>query len=227
MIQTYTYRDVTRLDGVRGESKFGARMFEPEVSQKKLYCIEESTCDVAGTFQSPPQWFGAPAVIPRPHNDSAPGELFLLCPPPLRPCAHICTQETSHHKGNQSSRLKQEQWKQTIPRVKLKWINKNTSSEGHRRSQGVKGVFPHKFLALLVILCFEKRYHKQNTVAGLKQKCPHHKLLKNILKIYRSWIIVFTETGKLDNANYPATPQTNTVTGSPPCESNTERWKMQ
>jgi len=33
-----------------------------------MYCIEESTCDIAGTFLRPTQWFGAPTVIWRPSN---------------------------------------------------------------------------------------------------------------------------------------------------------------
>jgi len=47
-------------------------MFEPEVFQKQIYCIEESTCDIVGTF-----W--------RSHSDMAPGELCLSCPPPITP----------------------------------------------------------------------------------------------------------------------------------------------
>jgi len=38
-------------------------MFEPEVFRKQMYCIEESTCDISGTFR-------------RPEN----------CAPSLRPC---------------------------------------------------------------------------------------------------------------------------------------------
>jgi len=44
-------------------------MFEPEFLRKQMYCIEESTCDIAGTFR-------------RPHSDSAPEE---LCPPRYAP----------------------------------------------------------------------------------------------------------------------------------------------
>ena len=50
--------------GVR--SKFGTPMFEFEVVRKQIYCVEESTCDIVGTFQDPPQSFGAP------RSDSAP-----------------------------------------------------------------------------------------------------------------------------------------------------------
>jgi len=32
-------------------SKFDAHMFEPEVFQKQMYCVEESTCDIVGTFR--------------------------------------------------------------------------------------------------------------------------------------------------------------------------------
>jgi len=34
-------------------SKFGVPMFEPEVFRKQMYFIEESTCDIVGTFRSP------------------------------------------------------------------------------------------------------------------------------------------------------------------------------
>jgi len=47
-------------------SKFGTPMFEPKVFQKQMYCIEESTCDIVGTFRRLPQSFGAP-----PHSESA------------------------------------------------------------------------------------------------------------------------------------------------------------
>jgi len=43
--------------GVR--SKFGAPIFEPDVFWKQIYRIEESTCDIVGTFWRPPQSFGA------------------------------------------------------------------------------------------------------------------------------------------------------------------------
>jgi len=36
-------------------SKFGAPMFEPEVFQKQIYCIEENACDIAETFHRPAQ----------------------------------------------------------------------------------------------------------------------------------------------------------------------------
>ena len=48
-------------------------MFEPEFFRKQMYSIEESTCDIVGTFRRPPQssgaltqWFGAPIVIRHP-----------------------------------------------------------------------------------------------------------------------------------------------------------------
>jgi len=43
-------------------------MFETEVFQNHMYCIEDSTCDIVGTFRSPPQSFCAPIVIRRPGN---------------------------------------------------------------------------------------------------------------------------------------------------------------
>jgi len=62
-------------------SKYGTLMFEPEVFRKQLYCIEESTYDIVGTFRRSPQSFGAPVVIRRPGNCSP-------CPPSLRPWLH-------------------------------------------------------------------------------------------------------------------------------------------
>jgi len=55
-------------------SKFGTPMFEPEIFRKHISCIEESTCDIVGTFRHPSQSFGAqqsfgsPTVIGRPGN---------------------------------------------------------------------------------------------------------------------------------------------------------------
>jgi len=37
-------------------------MFETELFCKQIYCIEESTCDIVGTFRRLPQPFGAPIV---------------------------------------------------------------------------------------------------------------------------------------------------------------------
>jgi len=34
-------------------SKFGTSMFEPEVYRKQMYCIEEITCVIVGTFRRP------------------------------------------------------------------------------------------------------------------------------------------------------------------------------
>jgi len=62
-------RGVTRLDGARGKntfgapviesalpwSKFGAPMVEPEPFGKQIYCTDESTSDIAGTFRRLPQ----------------------------------------------------------------------------------------------------------------------------------------------------------------------------
>jgi len=47
----------------RAKNKFGAPMCEPELFRKQMYSIEESTCDIFGTFQHPPQSFGAPIII--------------------------------------------------------------------------------------------------------------------------------------------------------------------
>jgi len=45
-------------------NKFGAPMFEPEFFRKLMYCIEENTCDIVGTFRCPPQSFGAQGMVP-------------------------------------------------------------------------------------------------------------------------------------------------------------------
>jgi len=34
-------------------NKFGAPVFEPEIFQEQMYCIEGSTCDMAGSFRRP------------------------------------------------------------------------------------------------------------------------------------------------------------------------------
>jgi len=62
-------------------SKFGAHMFEPEVFPKQMYwyCIEESTCDIVGTFLRSPQSFCALTMIRRPGNCSP----FALLVTPL------------------------------------------------------------------------------------------------------------------------------------------------
>jgi len=51
--------------------KFGAPVFEPEVFREQTHCIEESACDIVGTFR-------------RPHGDSPPGKLCPSCPHLLR-----------------------------------------------------------------------------------------------------------------------------------------------
>ena len=65
-------RGITRLDGARGKNKFGAPMFEPEVFPKQIYCIEEGTCDIVGTFRRPPKCFSTPIVNWRPGNCASP-----------------------------------------------------------------------------------------------------------------------------------------------------------
>ena len=81
----HAHRGVTRLDGARSKKQVwrprdrtGAPMVKPELFRKQLYCIEESSCDIVGTFRRLPQYFGAPAVIQRAHSELAPGK---LCPP--------------------------------------------------------------------------------------------------------------------------------------------------
>jgi len=48
-------------------------MLEPEVFQKQMICIEQSTCDIVGTFRGP-------------HSNLAPGE---LCPPRYAPGRNV------------------------------------------------------------------------------------------------------------------------------------------
>jgi len=52
-------REVTRLDGARGKKQVWRPLFESELFQKQIYCIEESACDIVGAFRRPPQHFGA------------------------------------------------------------------------------------------------------------------------------------------------------------------------
>jgi len=54
--------------GQRARSKFGTPMFETEVFRKQMYCIEESTCDIVGTFRRLPQWFSVPILSGLPEN---------------------------------------------------------------------------------------------------------------------------------------------------------------
>jgi len=61
-------------------SKFGAPMLEPKIFRKRMYCIEESTCDTVGTFRRDPHSFGAPIVI------RCPGHCTPLVPSSLTRC---------------------------------------------------------------------------------------------------------------------------------------------
>jgi len=56
-------------------------MFEPVVFRKQIYCIEESTCDIVGTFGRPCSPSVPPAEIRLPCSDSPSGELCPLAPP--------------------------------------------------------------------------------------------------------------------------------------------------
>ena len=61
-------RGVTRLDGAQGKKQVWPPMFETEVFRKQMFCVEESTCDIVGTFLCPPQWFCTPIVTWRLEN---------------------------------------------------------------------------------------------------------------------------------------------------------------
>ena len=67
-------------------------MFESEVFRKPIHCVEESTCDIVGTFRRSPQSFSAPIVIRRPGN-CAPLPAFVTPLGVLRYCflVRICT----------------------------------------------------------------------------------------------------------------------------------------
>jgi len=54
-------------------------MLESEVFQKQIYCIEESTCDIVGTFRRPLHSFGATIVIRLPGNGAPLPLLVMPC----------------------------------------------------------------------------------------------------------------------------------------------------
>jgi len=60
-------------------------MFEPEVYRKQMYCIEKSTCDIAGTFRRPRQSFGVPRNDSAPPVTWRPGNYASLAPPLVTP----------------------------------------------------------------------------------------------------------------------------------------------
>jgi len=53
-------------------NKFGTPMFDHKVSREEMYCSEECTCDIVGTFRDPP-------VMKRPAR-CVPLVTFLLTP---------------------------------------------------------------------------------------------------------------------------------------------------
>jgi len=72
-------RGVTRLDGARAKSRFGAPMLEPEVFRWENVLYWRKSLWHCWDFSA------HPAVVRRPHSDSAPGELCPLCPPSYAP----------------------------------------------------------------------------------------------------------------------------------------------
>jgi len=85
MFQNCACRGTMRLDGARGKKQVWRPMFEPEIVPKQMCCIEESTCDIVGTFRSP-------------RSDSARGKLCPPFSPSLRPCVHgtdMCSPKSS------------------------------------------------------------------------------------------------------------------------------------
>ena len=67
-----TARGATKLDGARGK-KHVCRPYVQTSGLSEANVLHWSSCDIVRTFRGP-------AVIRRPHSDSAPGE---LCPMPL------------------------------------------------------------------------------------------------------------------------------------------------
>jgi len=88
---TYCCPDSQGRNEVRWRPGQEARSATPcsKLRSFRSKCIEESTCDIVGTFRRSPQTFGAPAVIWRPHSDSAPGELCSPYPPRYAPVDNI------------------------------------------------------------------------------------------------------------------------------------------
>jgi len=71
-------RGVARFDGARDKKQVWCPQVRTWVFRKQLYCIEESTCDIVGTFRCPPQWFGVPIMIWR-------QRIVPACPPRYAP----------------------------------------------------------------------------------------------------------------------------------------------
>jgi len=44
-------------------NKFGTPMFEPEVFQDQMYCVEASNCDIVGTVWSPEHCSPLPSLV--------------------------------------------------------------------------------------------------------------------------------------------------------------------
>jgi len=84
----------TRLDGARDNKQVWSLtppMFEPEVFQKQMYSIEESTCDIVGPLRRPTQWFRAPVVIRRPGNFPSFAPLITPLPHAFTNCKAVST----------------------------------------------------------------------------------------------------------------------------------------
>jgi len=62
LVETLLHIDrcVTRLNGSGPRSKFVDPIFEPDIFRKQMYCMEECTYDIVGTFRRHPDSFGAP-----------------------------------------------------------------------------------------------------------------------------------------------------------------------
>ena len=81
-------------------SKFSAPMLETEVYRKQMYCIEESICDIVGTFRHPPQPFGAPIFTRRPENCDPLTPLVTLLVPSGSSFVHLLNLAGVHAVGS-------------------------------------------------------------------------------------------------------------------------------
>ena len=60
ILQTASSQGQKRLDGARGNNQLWRHYVPTWRSFESIYAVEESTCDIGGTFRRPPQWFGFP-----------------------------------------------------------------------------------------------------------------------------------------------------------------------
>jgi len=64
----------------------------------------------------------------------------------------------------------------------------------YRRSQGGLGTMPPKFLEHIVILCFERRFSKQNSVIRIKSNILTPKTFFGLLNFWAGYATAWYET---------------------------------